>query len=356
MGGGDGGFVSEVNRVSKTFKTSAIFFFTAAWLVVMRLIMGSVNVSDNVSDWVFTFGVQVIGLGLIPILLYKFWVKESVVKGFSLRVKIHPLFYVLAIATGVVLHFLIRSVSVIWQTVAFWIGYTPGNSAGTIYSGPEVLVMSLLCTAVLPAICEETTYRGLGLQIFSTVKDEKLVILWLGLMFGLGHQFFIQTGYTFIAGLVFGFFIVKTRSIFPGMIIHFINNALSVVSEFSEQQNNSFYAFESRINNLCFRSIGSVIITLIVTAAIVAALLILVHKIAKNRKEDEKEENEDDATYFYPKTTQYVDELFGKGFGMGVKVVSKERNAAWYEYAFLYGAFALMILTTTFTFYWGFLR
>ena len=319
----------------------------------MRILVGEVNLSDNVTDWLFSFLVQIVGMGIVPILLYKFWVKEGIVNGFSLRVKINPWIYLVAIGIGVMIHFLIRATSVLWQTLTFLLGFTPTNSVGTIYSGPEVLVMSLLCTAVLPGICEELTYRGLGMQMFSGKKNEKTVIVLLGLLFGLGHQFVLQTGYAFIAGMVLGFIAVKTRSILPGMIVHFLNNAISVVSDFSEQNGNAFYTFETKINDFFFRSIGTVIITLIVSAVLMIALLILVKKLAGKKQEEEA--GTEGSTYYYPKTTQYVDELFGKGFGE-VRVVSNDRGAAWYEYAFLYGAIAIMTLTTFFSFLWGLLR
>lgn len=349
--GADNGIVVRRGKVSKTFKTCAIFCFTSVWLVAVRILMGELHISDNANDWLFTGLVQIVGMGVVPILLYKFWVKENVVSGFSLRVKINPLLWIVAIVIGVVLRFFIRSVSILWQTVAFLLGYTPVNGVGTIYSGPEVLVMSFLVTAILPAICEELTYRGLGMQMFSGVKNEKIVIVLLGLLFGLGHQFVLQTGYAFIAGMVFAFIAVKTRSILPCMIVHFINNALSVISDFSEQKENAFYAFENKINEFFYRSIGTVIITLIVSAVVLVALLILVKKLS-GKKEEESTEG---STYYYPKTTQYVDELFGKGFGE-IKVVSNDRGAAWYEYAFLYAALTIMTLTTVFSFVWGLLR
>ena len=337
--------------MSKTFKTCAIFFFTAVWLVVMRIVIGEVTFSDNVSDWVFSALVQIFGMGVVPVVLYKFWVRESVIKGFSLNIRINPLLYLLAIVIGLVLHFAIRSFSILWQNVVFLLGYTPTNSGGTIYSGPEVLVMSLLCTAVLPGIFEELTYRGLGKQMLSKVKNEKVVIIVMGLLFGLGHQFILQTGYAFLAGCVFAFLAIKTRSILPGMIIHFINNALSVISEYSEQRNNAYHAFEKGVDALLYGSMGKVAITLVASVAVLVLLLLLVKKLSSKKMDDG--EKEEETTVFFPKTTQYVDELFGSGFSE-IKVVQK--SAAWYEYAFLYGAIALMVITTYFSFAWGLMR
>ncbi|MBR1624610.1 MAG: hypothetical protein IJ676_02590, partial [Clostridia bacterium] len=140
-------------------------------------------------------------------------------------------------------------------------------------------------------------------------------------------------------------------SILPGMIIHFINNALSVISEYSEQRNNAYHAFEKGVDALLYGSMGKVAITLVASVAVLVLLLLLVKKLSSKKMDDG--EKEEETTVFFPKTTQYVDELFGSGFSE-IKVVQK--SAAWYEYAFLYGAIALMVITTYFSFAWGLMR
>ena len=338
--------------MTKTFKTSAIFFVTGLWLVLARIVSNAVSLSDNLSDWVFTFAIQTIGLGAIPLLAYKLWVKESIVKGFSLRVKLPGLVYVLAIGVGITLSLVTRAFSVLWQGVAFAVGFVPVNSVGTIFSSPEVLPMTLICTAVLPAIFEELTYRGLGMATLETVEDERMKIIMLALLFSLGHQFILQTGYTFIAGLAFAFIAVKTRSILPGMIIHFVNNGLSVVGEWAEQRGNAWNAFTERLNGVLFRTYGTVICVLIVSSALTVGLLILIKRVMEKKKSEDYR-----ATYYSP-TTPYIDDVFGKSFYVtrgGASVMGK-RTSAWYEYAFLYAWVALTVATTVISLVWGVMR
>ena len=187
--------------------------------------------------------------------------------------------------------------------------------------------------------------------MLSSVKNEKAVIVIMGALFGLGHQFILQTGYAFVAGMVFAYLALKTRSIVPGMIIHFINNALSEISGYCEQQNNAYHVFETGLNELLFRSYGTVILTLAVSAVVTVALLYAAKKLAgKNHENEEAEEG----TYFYPNTAQYIDDLFGKSLRAEIKV--QPESVAWYEYAFLYAAFTVMTLTTIFSFVWGLMR
>lgn len=309
------------------------------------------NLSDNLSDWLFTFTVQIIGMGVIPLVIYKFWVKESIVSSFGIKFKISPWVYLLAIAIGIVLHFVIVGVSVIWQNVCILLGFTPVNGAGTVYSGPEVLVMSLLCTAVLPGIFEEITYRGLGLQMLDGVNDERTKVLVIGLLFGLGHQFVLQTGYAFVAGMVFAYVALKCRSIVPGMIIHFLNNAISVISEYSRQKNGFVHAAETVINNVLFHSWGSLIIFLAIEIAALLLLLYTVKRVCVGKKVIETQAGD---TFYYGNSPQCIDDIFGVPTTRKKTEATIEKpSAKWYEYAFLYGSIAVTWLITLFTFIWG---
>lgn len=339
--------------MSKTFKHCTIFFVTTMFLVIMRIIFSVIKVSSNVGDWLFSFLVQVIGMGVVPLLMYKFWVKDGIVEGFYVKPKLNFMVYFIAIVLGFLVHLLIVNVSVVWQNIMIITGFTPANSVTTIYSGPEVLVMDLLCTALLPAMFEELTYRGLGMRMLSKVKDERVTLILLATLFGLGHQFILQTGYAFGAGLVLAYVAMKTRSIIPGVIIHFMNNALSVISAYSDQVNGLYSLIENKIYDLLFSNwITLIISTAVVISAIVALLKML------NRFVPKKEEIkvEDEGAYFYPNSAQYIDELFGKPMWTANYRGEVKKRTAWYEYAFLYGSIAITLVTTFFTYVWGIMR
>ena len=126
---------------------------------------------------------------------------------------------------------------------------------------------------------------------------------------------------------------------------------MSEISGYCEQQNNAYHVFETGLNELLFRSYGTVILTLAVSAVVTVALLYAAKKLAgKNHENEEAEEG----TYFYPNTAQYIDDLFGKSLRAEIKV--QPESVAWYEYAFLYAAFTVMTLTTIFSFVWGLMR
>lgn len=81
--------------------------------------------------------------------------------------------------------------------------------------------------AVLPALVEEFAFRGVILKIMRKHSDSMAVMV-SGVMFGLMHGNFTQIPFALVVGLVLAFITVKTNSLIPAIIIHFLNNGLSV--------------------------------------------------------------------------------------------------------------------------------
>ncbi|MBW4061843.1 CPBP family intramembrane metalloprotease [Candidatus Saccharibacteria bacterium] len=87
--------------------------------------------------------------------------------------------------------------------------------------------LTLIALVLIPPIIEETVFRGF---IFPAIAKKWGV--WGGaiassVLFGLAHWQANVSIYTFVLGLVLCFLYVKLKSIFPGMLIHMLNNLLA---------------------------------------------------------------------------------------------------------------------------------
>lgn len=91
-------------------------------------------------------------------------------------------------------------------------------------------IISLIATAVVPAICEEFAMRCCGGQLLRKY-GKPFAVFAVSIVFGLLHGNVIQFVFAFLVGLVLGFVTVKTDSILPALLIHAMNNGMSVVSD-----------------------------------------------------------------------------------------------------------------------------
>lgn len=91
-------------------------------------------------------------------------------------------------------------------------------------------VLTLLCTVVIAPIAEEIICRGYMYQTLSKRFSVKWAILLQAVIFGMVHINMIQVIYATVIGIVLGYFVYKSGSIWPAIIIHMVNNLLSVVN------------------------------------------------------------------------------------------------------------------------------
>jgi len=89
--------------------------------------------------------------------------------------------------------------------------------------------VAILLVALQPAVCEEFFCRGFLAASFSKIKREWIVILITSLIFGALHVDLYAFLPTAFIGAAFAFIALRTGSLILPMILHFGNNALSVV-------------------------------------------------------------------------------------------------------------------------------
>ena len=96
-------------------------------------------------------------------------------------------------------------------------------------------VFSFLSIVVAAPLLEEIFFRGIILEGFLKNYSPKRAILLSAAIFGAIHLNPWQASGAFLIGLLIGWLYWKTRSLIPGIIIHFINNAIAffVILNFS---------------------------------------------------------------------------------------------------------------------------
>lgn len=99
-----------------------------------------------------------------------------------------------------------------------------------MYTSTSIMGMILffIQTAILPAIFEELFVRKAILG-YSKKFGVTFAILVSALVFGLLHMNLAQGIFAFLTGIILGYVVVKTKRLFPAMIIHFLNNGYAAL-------------------------------------------------------------------------------------------------------------------------------
>ncbi|MBR5145316.1 MAG: CPBP family intramembrane metalloprotease, partial [Clostridia bacterium] len=99
---------------------------------------------------------------------------------------------------------------------------------GVIIDTTGDLVLGLVIACLLPALCEETVYRGFLCNSFAKPgkKVDVCAVLVSSALFSIMHMSPWQTIHPFALGCVIAIVYLATRSIWAAVILHFTNNAL----------------------------------------------------------------------------------------------------------------------------------
>ncbi len=139
------------------------------------------------------------------------------------------------------------------------IGY---KSAGTTLPNVEgwYLLPAILVIALLPAIFEETVFRGIQVSAMRRAGWGTASTAFLsGALFSLFHCNPEQTIYQFLCGATYGLLAVRSGSPFPTMIAHFCNNALILCL-----QSAGITAFSTAVAIPLYSVAGAVLLALLV--------------------------------------------------------------------------------------------
>lgn len=98
-----------------------------------------------------------------------------------------------------------------------------------LYTGQSLPVM-VLVVAIMPAICEETLQRGAILSHLRSLKKEWLIILIMGILFGLFHLSALRFLSTAILGALLSYLMIKKNNLVLPMLMHLVNNLVSVIA------------------------------------------------------------------------------------------------------------------------------
>lgn len=95
--------------------------------------------------------------------------------------------------------------------------------------GDHLLIITVFHVAVVPAICEETLYRGYVMSAFQKSWGAWPAIVVSGLLFGMYHVQLSNLIPLALLGMLFAYITWVSESIYPAIVAHFVNNGGSAL-------------------------------------------------------------------------------------------------------------------------------
>ena len=99
----------------------------------------------------------------------------------------------------------------------------------TLFGSGRPLFVDLAALALSPAICEELLFRGLLLRVSWPALRAPAAVLLNGVLFGMFHLSVYRFASTFLLGALLALIVIRSGSILPAMLFHFLNNGAALV-------------------------------------------------------------------------------------------------------------------------------
>lgn len=142
------------------------------------------------------------------------------------------------------------------------------------FVGGNNIILSILVVGIVAPFAEELLFRGIIYnKLIKSISIRGTIII-QGILFGAYHMNLVQGLYASLLGIVFGYVTFKTKSIWPAIIMHMVNNTVSVTVPY--------------ILGESFDSLFAYIILLLIGFIISSIGIVLIRKY--NSKEEESTE------------------------------------------------------------------
>lgn len=254
-----------------------VFFIFAIVFIAYQLILG-VILGDRLNDYLYTIVlvnefVMILGPVLIYCLIKKINIKETfrfnkpgIVPMLLVAAISVPAYFVAAMLNNVLVYFL------------QFIGDLPAQPIPVPKNLSE-LAVGILIIAVVPGISEEIMHRGFLLRAYEKRGSYKAVVI-VSVYFGVFHFDITNFFGPVFLGLIIGYYVIRTNSIFAGMLAHFLNNTIAELLQY-------FLGEKTPPDKLTisWTELQQLLLIGFVSLIITAALMVLFKKTTEGRAE-----------------------------------------------------------------------
>lgn len=209
-------------KAGAVYSASVVFYVTVS--LIGGIITGAFAVSGDQAAYI-GFACSPVALALVFALCPKVF---NIPPAQAAPLKCPPRFFISSALAAFGCLFALSPLNSLFVDGVRALGYEGAASAMPSFSGWG-MAAGLVFAALLPAVCEELIFRGCILANARSAAGDVPAIFISAFLFALYHGSIQQTLYQFACGCIFALIALRSGSVLPSMLAHFLNNAAIVV-------------------------------------------------------------------------------------------------------------------------------
>lgn len=291
---------NQIRAISRTSSLPLLIFMIVTFLggILLNYIYNSADFGSFFNNKNVIYTIQ--SLVIYPILMPILYLIFHKIRGKSQGKKSKSLFVKSERTAGWCIKWIIICISIsqiinsiflfILKFVLNKFGLTLPPTDSNIENNIFGFIISIISLSVFAPLFEELLFRGI---IFRNNEDmcQLFAIIVSGLAFGLWHMNYNQTVMASICGMFLCFIFIKTKSIVPCIVCHFVNNTIvglrmittQILGSPLQSKDTEFmlhYMFTKHIFTSCIY----VFVNILSTIIIILGVILFIREIIKNRR------------------------------------------------------------------------
>ncbi|MCX8131759.1 MAG: CPBP family intramembrane metalloprotease [Clostridia bacterium] len=210
--------VTGANKVY--FTVLAVFITISVFIGILGGIIGK-DITDDYFYFTIVFTQFV--LILLPVLIYIFKKKLDAREVLRInKLELLPAALIVLLAIPAIF------ASIMFNSIAIYLIQFIGNVPNDPIPVPQTifqLIIGVGVVGIAPAICEEALHRGVLLKAYERRGSIKAVFI-SAIMFGFFHFDVTNFLSPIFLGILIGYYVLRTNSIFAGVLAHFLHNSI----------------------------------------------------------------------------------------------------------------------------------
>lgn len=179
--------------------------------------------------------------------------------------------------------------TIVFAIIEYLSGTTLNNASFETGDSVVGIIVIIIAPVIFAPIFEELLFRGVVLKN-SEPMGQWFAIIISGIIFGLWHENYPQFLFAAVLGCFSAFMVIKTHSIIPSMIVHFLINTISTVSQlFLKNYNMDIEGIANMSNKELLRSVNlpfllfSALLNIILFGLIISAIVLFIIELVKHK-------------------------------------------------------------------------
>ena len=220
---------------------------------------------------------------LVPLAIFMALWRLPVRTIFGRKPRVGSVFLAAGIAVSA--YYVIVVMQVVWYGILAALGGETQVASLPAVENPLDMALAVFSVGVVAAVCEEALIRGMLLPALSGTMRRWWALVVTSALFACMHGSIEALPYTFVLGMLMGYFAWRTASIWPGIAFHFVNNLIAVVLSVVSQRAvttaapDASAALDELSNVVVYGVLG---VTAIFPLIVTVGLLVIFHRITRN--------------------------------------------------------------------------